>query len=82
MKPKVRELSIDFEKAKKGERAKGCDFYVTSKENPIKLKTWVKKELEDNKIEYKDIRVGRPEDEFVTPVTRTTISNYLRKFRE
>lgn len=82
MKQKTRELSVDFEKPKRGEKGKGFDFCVTSKEDPIKLKAWIIKELKNNNVKYTDIRISRPEEQFVTPVTRTVISNYIRKFRE
>lgn len=79
---KVRELSVDFPKANKNESYPGFDFYVDSKENPTKLKLWVKKELEQNKVAFVEISVSRPIQEFTKPVNRSTISNYIKKMRE
>jgi len=81
MKPKVRELSVDFVEKDVEGKHKGFDFYVESTENPTKLKVWVKNELKQYNVEFVDIRVSRPMEEFTKPVKRSTISNYIKKFR-
>ena len=54
---------------------------MESTENPTKLKIWVKNELKQYNVEFVDIRVSRPMEEFIKPVKRSTISNYIKKFR-